>query len=105
MYESEESDDEAGAEDTTLEGLMALGRGRRLSFTTNLENKVEEFIAVNRRFADRHHEQKPSISPHTSEALTHWHVLFRDLLRHSLAAVILASHGFDGIYKKGRELL
>jgi len=68
-------------------------------------NKVEEFIAVNRRFAYHRHEQKSSISPHTSEALTHWHVLLRDLPCRSLAMVILTGHGFDWIYEKGRELL
>ena len=33
------TDDEAGAEDTASKGLTSLGRGRRMSFTTNLETK------------------------------------------------------------------
>jgi len=60
---------------------------------------------MNRGFIDRRHEQKSLISPHASETLAHWHVLLRDLLRRSLAVVILAGHGFDWIYEKGRETL
>ena len=45
-----------------------------------------------------------SISPHTSEALIHRHVLLRNLLRRTLA-VVLAGHGVDRIYEKeGRSL-
>jgi len=45
------------------------------------------------------------ISPHISEALVHRHVLLRDLLRPALAAVLLASHEVDQIYRKrGRPL-
>jgi len=55
-------------------------------------NKVEEFIAVNRMFADRRHEQKPSISPHASETLVHRHILLRDFLRCALASVVFAGH-------------
>ena len=36
LYESEESDDEAGEEDAASEGSPALGRGQRLSFKMNL---------------------------------------------------------------------
>ena len=42
-----------------------------------------------------------SISPHASEALIHWHILLRDLLHRTLAAVVLAGHEVDWIYKKG----
>ena len=42
-----------------------------------------------------------SISPHASKALIHWHVLLWNLLRHALAAVLLASHEVDRIYRKG----
>ena len=46
-----------------------------------------------------------SISPHTSKALIHQHVLFRNLLCHTLAVVLLAGHGVDRIYgKEGRPL-
>ena len=42
-----------------------------------------------------------SISPHALEALVHWHVLLRNLLRRALAVVLLASHEVDQIYRKG----
>ena len=40
------------------------------------------------------------ISPHASEALVHWHVLLRNLLRRALAAVLLAGHEVYRIYRK-----
>ena len=40
------------------------------------------------------------ISPHASESLLHQHVLLRDLLRRALAAVLLAGHEVDRIYRK-----
>ena len=42
-----------------------------------------------------------SISPHASEALVHRHILLRNILRHTLAAVVLAGHEIDWIYRKG----
>ena len=45
------------------------------------------------------------ISPHASEALIHWHVLLGNLLRHALAATLLASHEVDRIYRKRGRLL
>jgi len=44
------------------------------------------------------------MSPHASEALIHRHVLLRHLLRHALAAVLLAGHEVDWIYKKGKKV-
>ena len=45
------------------------------------------------------------ISPHALEALIHQHVLLRNLLRRALAAVLLAGHEVDRIYRKrGRPL-
>ena len=41
------------------------------------------------------------ISPHASEALIHRHILLRDLLRHTVAVVVLAIHEVDRIYRKG----
>ena len=41
-----------------------------------------------------------SILPHASEALAHRHVLLQDLLRHMVAAVLLAGHEVDQIYRK-----
>ena len=41
-----------------------------------------------------------SILPHASEALVHRHVLLRELLCHALAAVLLADHEVDRIYRK-----
>ena len=40
------------------------------------------------------------ISPHASEALVRRYVLLWDLLRHALAAVLLAVHEVDRIYRK-----
>ena len=40
------------------------------------------------------------ISPHASEALVHRYVLLWDLLRHALAAVLLAGHEVYRIYRK-----
>ena len=40
------------------------------------------------------------ISPHASEALVHRHVLLHDLLRRTLATVLLAGHEVDQIYRK-----
>ena len=46
-----------------------------------------------------------SISPHVLEALIHRYVLLWNLLRHELAAVLLADHEVDWIYRKeGRPL-
>ena len=45
------------------------------------------------------------ISPHASEALVHRHVLLWDLLRCVLAAVLLAGHEVDRIYRKGERPL
>ena len=42
-----------------------------------------------------------SILPHESEVLVHRHILLQDLLRRTLAAVVLAGHEVDRIYKKG----
>jgi hypothetical protein len=42
-----------------------------------------------------------SISPHVLEALVHRHILLWNLLRHTLAMVVLIGHEVDRIYKKG----
>ena len=39
------------------------------------------------------------------EALVHWHILLRDVLRHMLTAVVLAGHEIDWIYRKGGRAL
>ena len=41
-----------------------------------------------------------SILPHASKALVHRHVLLWDLLCHAFAAVLLAGHEVDRIYRK-----
>ena len=46
-----------------------------------------------------------SISPHTSEALIHRHVLLRNLLCYALAMVLLTGHEVDRIYRKGGKPL
>jgi len=65
------------------------GPGKRTKAIVHDEprNKVEKFIAMNRGFIDRRHEQKSLISPHASETLAHWYVLLRGLLRHTLAVI------------------
>ena len=89
-------------EDTSAKGSPALGRGRSLSFTTNLETKVHPY---EQKVMDCRHKQKMSISSHASEALDHRHVLLQGLPHRTLATVILVGHGIDWIYKKGRKLL
>ena len=42
----------------------------------------------------RHHKQEMSISPHASETLVHWHILFWDFLHRVLASVAFA--GYEG---------
>ena len=88
-----------------VRGLASPGKRTKAVVHDEPRNKVEKFIAMNRGFTDRRHEQKSLISPHASETLAHWHIPLRDLLLRSLAAVVFASHGFDWIYKKGKELL
>ena len=52
------------------------------------------------------YEQKMSISPHTAEALAHWQVLLRNLLRRVLAPIVLASHMVClDLWKGGRKPL
>ena len=81
-----------------VRGLTGPGKRTKTVIHDKPRNKVEKFIAMNRGFIDRCLERKSLISPLASETLAHWHVLLRDLLRRSLAAVILAGHGFDWIY-------
>ena len=88
--------------DTASKGSPAPGRGQSLSFTTNLETKVHRY---EQKVMDYCHKQKMSISPHASEALAHRHVLLQGLPHRTLAVVILAGHGIDWIYRKGRKLL
>ena len=40
------------------------------------------------------------ILPHASEALAHQHVLLRDFRRRAFAAVLLAGHEVDRVYRK-----
>ena len=91
LHELEEFDNEASVEDAASEGSPALGRGRRLSFKMNCRP-----IRIVHRY-----KQKMSISPHTSKALIHQHVLLWNLLHRTLAAVLLAGHEVDRIYGKG----
>ena len=46
-----------------------------------------------------------SISPDASKALIHRHVLLQNLLRHTLATVLLAGHEVYRIYRKGGKPL
>ena len=79
-------------EDTASEGSPALGRGRSLSFTTNLETRVHPY---EQKVIDRRHKKKAPISPHAAEALAHRHVLLQSLLCRALATVVLTGHEVD----------